>query len=234
MEKRRILLVEETELLLQVERSVLTRDSFELFTARSGREALEKALKLTPHLIILSNLMPDVSGAEVCSVIKADPQFRNTKVVIATSDHGEDTLSSCIDAGCDGIVTKPFDREKFLDTVQKLLGETFRRKPRYAVRIPCAVYLQQQGLPAEMLDISEIGCRLEMDEPPARGAEVKVAFTLPDTVQSVHWTGVVRWRKDQANDSGLLEAGIEFLATPEAELMILRDILDSLPASARL
>ena len=234
MEKRIILLAEDTELLLEIQRSLLQRDSFDLHTARTGERALEKAMELKPHLVMLSDIMPDTTGREVCSAIKSNPGLKGTKVIIATSNPSKEVLAECVDAGCDGIVTKPFEREKLLESVQKLLGETFRRKPRYHVEIPCAVYIERRGLPAVMVDISEIGCRLEMDDPPARDTAVEVSFDLPDTVQSVTWKGVTRWSIPGNSEADFSGIGVEFLEVPADDIEILRDILDSMPEERRL
>jgi CheY-like chemotaxis protein len=232
-DKRVILLAEDTELLLEIQRSLLQRESFDLITARTGEQALEKAVELKPHLIILSDIMSDSSGREVCSTIKSDPAMHGTKVIIATSNPSREVLAECVDAGCDGIVTKPFEREKLLESVQKLLGETFRRKPRFQVDIQCAVYVNRQGFPANMLDISEIGCRLEMDDPPTGDTRVEVSFDLPETVQSVNWKGIVRWSVPKKRKSEFSGIGVEFIDVPMEETDILRDILDYMPVERK-
>ena len=231
MEKRRILLAEDTELFLEIESSFLKRDSLELYKARTGKEALEKALQIHPHLILLSFMMPDIGGDEVCAIVKADPQLPDTRVVIVTADHGEESLTRCIDAGCDGIVTKPFGKEKLLETVQKLLGETFRKKPRYRVEIPGALYLEHEAIPVTMVDISEIGCRVTMEEPVENSVSLGVGFNLPDTEHSVNWKGIVRWN---TGPDGNHSAGIEFTNAPADEALILKDILAAMEISDRI
>jgi CheY-like chemotaxis protein len=234
MEKRRILLVDDSKLFLEMQRTFLNRDSFELHTAISGRQALDSAIKLQPHLILISFAMPDMSGDEICSAVKKDLGFSNTKVVIVTDEYAEETLTKCIDAGCDGIVTRPFDKEALLETVQKLLGETFRRKPRFRVHLPCAVYLEREGVPGIMLDISEIGCRVTAEESLKKDMVIGVGFNLPDTEQPVNWNGVVRWSVPRHGGKGHSVFGVEFTDTPDSELEILQDILASMPNSSRL
>jgi CheY-like chemotaxis protein len=231
LEKRRILVAEDTELFLVIESSFLKRDSFELYTARTGKEALEKALKVQPHLVLLSFMMPDIGGDEICSAIKANPKLIDTRVVIVTADHSQESHTRCIDAGCDGIVTRPFGKDQLLETVQKLLGQTFRRKPRYRVDIPCALYLANEAIPAIMVDISEIGCRVKMEESVDGDLPLGVGFNLPDTEHSVNWTGKIQWNAGSGSE---LSAGIEFVQPPEDEVEILADILAVMDASERL
>ena len=234
MEKKKILLVDDSKLFLEMERTLLNRDSFDLHTARTGREALDSSIKLQPHLILLSFAMSDMPADEICSAIKKDLGFSSTKIVIITDEYGEEILTRCIDAGCDGTVTKPFDKEKLLETVQKLLGETFRQKPRYRIHLPCAVYLEREGVPGIMLDISEIGCRIAAEESLEKGTVIGVGFNLPDTEQPVNWSGIVRWSVPRRGDKGPSVFGVQFMDTSDSELEILQDILASMPNSSRL
>lgn len=234
MDKRTILIAEDNQLLLEIQRSLLQRESFNLHTARSGKEAVEIATRLKPHLILLSEIMPDTTGKEVCMAIRSNPVLKGSKIIIAVSNPDKRILAEYVDAGFDEIVTKPFVKEKLLESVQKLLGETFRRKPRFKVEIPCAVYLDRQGVPVVMMDISEIGCRLEMDDPPAGGTVLEVSFDLPDTVQSVNWKGIVRWSVKTGRGSDFSGIGVEFADPPADDLEILRDILDSMPEERKL
>lgn len=231
MEKRRILLAEDTELFLEIQTSFLRRDSFELFTARSGQEALQTAIDVKPHLVLLSNMMPDLSGDEVCSAIKTIPELIDTRIAVVTDDLDTESQMKCVDAGCDGIVTRPFGKEQLLETVQKLLGETFRRKPRFRVQIQCALYLASEAVPATMVDISEIGCRVGMEEIIIEGSNIGIGFSFPDTEHPVSWKGVVRWT---AGSGTALSAGIEFIDPPADEVQVLSDILAAMEASERL
>jgi CheY-like chemotaxis protein len=234
MEKLKILLADDSKLFLEMERTYLNRDSFDLYTARTGREALDCAIKLQPHLILLSFSLSDMPGDEVCTAIKKDLGFSSIKIVIVTDAHDEDILTRCVDAGCDGIVTRPFDKEKLLETVQKLLGETFRRKPRYRINQPCAVYLEREGVPGTMLDISEIGCRITAEDSLVKGTVLGVGFNLPDTEQPVNWSGIVRWSVPLRGGEGHSVSGVEFMDTPDSELEVLQDILAAMPNSSHL
>ncbi len=233
MEKRKILLADDTALFLEMEKTYLSRDKFELSIARSGRETLQKALAERPHLILLSLVLPDVSGEDICRTIKADPEFPDTRVVIVTGDHDERTLTRCIDAGCDGIVTKPFDKDQLLETVQKLLGETFRREPRYVVEIPCAIYLEREGIPGTIIDLSAVGCRIRTEDPLPLAGSIGLGFSLPETDQPVHWKAIVRWVASTGSDGTHL-SGVEYAYPPAGDLQTLQDILASMPARHRL
>ena len=120
-ETKNLLLVDDTELFLAMEKSFLERRQFILHTAKSGSEALEKARTIHPDLILLDLHMPDLSGDQVCSKLKEDPQFQNIPIIIATSEKNRPTLAKCIEAGCDAILPKPFDKEVLVRTVLEVL-----------------------------------------------------------------------------------------------------------------
>lgn len=234
MEKRKILIADSFRPSPEREWGHLKRDSFDLHRADTGKKALDLTLKVAPHLVLFSSALPDLSAEEFCSSIKKDPDLSRTKVAIVTTDQDADSLARYIDAGCDGIVTRPFDKEKLLETVQKLLGETFRRMTRMSVRLPCALYLERIGIPGTMLDISEIGCRVTTEDFLEKGTIVGVGFNLPDTDQPVKWEGVVHWSLPHWDEEGHTVMGIEFMETAQEELEALQDILASMPESSRL
>ena len=84
MKKKRILIVDDTEFFLQLEISYLGNQRFDIHTARSGSEALEKARTLQPDLILLDMYMHDMNGDAVCSLLKGDPDTSSIPVIIST------------------------------------------------------------------------------------------------------------------------------------------------------
>lgn len=120
----KLLLVDDVELFLELERSFLSREIFEIVTARSGREALEKVRRVRPDLVLLDLFMPEIDGAEVCRSLKADPDTRNIPVIMTTSEPQEepDIRKRCFEAGCDDFIPKPLRREELL----KVIGDALQ------------------------------------------------------------------------------------------------------------
>ncbi|MDT8396716.1 MAG: response regulator, partial [bacterium] len=73
MENRKLLLVDDVNLFLQLEKTFLTRRSFEIHTATNGDEAFQKARAVEPDLIVLDLHMPGMDGDVVCRLLKGDP-----------------------------------------------------------------------------------------------------------------------------------------------------------------
>jgi CheY-like chemotaxis protein len=120
MERKTLLLVDDVDLFLELEKSFLSRQSFALHTARSGREALEKVGTLHPHLILLDLFMPDLNGDAVCRQVKASPATRDTPVIIISTDTPE-VRQICFAAGADDFLPKPLQRETLLRAIEEML-----------------------------------------------------------------------------------------------------------------
>jgi CheY-like chemotaxis protein len=102
-----VLLVEDFEDAREMYRDYLEFSGFQVETARDGREAIEKARALRPHLILMDLSLPGVDGWEATRILKDDPQTSDL-VIVALSAHalaaeGERARA----AGCDGFIAKP-------------------------------------------------------------------------------------------------------------------------------
>lgn len=94
-----------------------------IFTARDGEEAWQIAQAEKPDVILLDIMMPKMNGYEVCELIKADPQMKDSTYVIMVSAkiQQEDRKKAAL-LGVDEYVTKPFDISLILERVQAALG----------------------------------------------------------------------------------------------------------------
>jgi two-component system cell cycle response regulator DivK len=102
-----ILLVEDFDDAREMYREYLTFSGFRVETARDGREALEKARRLSPDLILMDLSLPVIDGWEATRLLKADPATAHL-LIVALSAHalaaeGERARV----AGCDGFIAKP-------------------------------------------------------------------------------------------------------------------------------
>ncbi|MBI4527480.1 MAG: response regulator [Deltaproteobacteria bacterium] len=97
--------------------------------AAQGQEGLEKAVQEKPSLILLDIMMPGMDGREVTRQLRSNPETRNIPIVAATALFREADLKSCIEAGCNDYIVKPF-------TFQELQGKirTFISFPTDAVQ----------------------------------------------------------------------------------------------------
>jgi CheY-like chemotaxis protein len=121
-ERKKILLVDDTDTILLFLKTLLAGHDFEFLTAKNGAEAVEKARRERPDLVLLDIFMPVMDGIEACRVMKGDPELKDIPVVIVTARSEAENVERCLDAGCDDYVFKPVRKLELLDKINRLLG----------------------------------------------------------------------------------------------------------------
>ena len=117
----RVLLVDDLEENLEVFSDILEPEGYRIFTARDGREALEKALADPPDLVIMDVSMPRMSGIEACRILKLDERTRLVPIVLVTALVAREDRIAGIAAGCEDFLNKPVDFEELKARTRSLL-----------------------------------------------------------------------------------------------------------------
>lgn len=117
----RILLVDDEPDILEFLSYNINKEGYEVHTAQNGKEAIEKAKKINPHLILLDVMMPEMDGIETCEVLRQDKKFQNTVIAFLTA-RGEDySQIAGFDAGADDYITKPIKPKVIVSRIKALL-----------------------------------------------------------------------------------------------------------------
>jgi two-component system, OmpR family, alkaline phosphatase synthesis response regulator PhoP len=117
----KILLVDDEPDILEIVGYNLTNEGYQVITAENGLEAVKKAKKELPHLIILDVMMPEMDGIEACENIRKNPDLKDTIVTFLTA-RGEDySQVAGFDAGADDYITKPIKPKVLVSKVKALL-----------------------------------------------------------------------------------------------------------------
>lgn len=117
----RILLVDDEPDILEIVGYNLTSEGYAVSTASNGAEAVEKAKKENPHLVILDVMMPEMDGMEACERMRKIPDLSNTIITFLTA-RGEDySQVAGFDAGADDYITKPIKPKVLVSKVKALL-----------------------------------------------------------------------------------------------------------------
>jgi CheY-like chemotaxis protein len=120
---KKILLVDDSSTVLMMERMILSQGRYELFTAKNGREAIERARSERPDLILLDVVMPELDGFGALEAIRADETIRDTPIIMVTTRSEAQSLERGYARGCNDYVTKPVNSSELLAKVRNLLGE---------------------------------------------------------------------------------------------------------------
>lgn len=118
----RILIVDDTPTNLEIAVRYLEKFGYEILVAQDGEEALERAARVRPDLILLDVMMPGIDGFETCRRLKAQDATRETPVIFMTALHGVDDKITAYSAGGVDYVTKPFQVEELLARVRTHLN----------------------------------------------------------------------------------------------------------------
>lgn len=121
---KKVLIVDDEADVLKAISKRLTTDGYSVITATNGREAITAAQSQQPDIILLDIKMPDMDGAEVIAKLKGHPSTDSIPVILLTatlSKAEEEKYGSII-----GYITlaKPFDTEKLLEHMERLLQAT--------------------------------------------------------------------------------------------------------------
>ncbi len=117
----KVLLVDDEPDILEIVRYNLSTIGYQVITAENGLEAVKKAKKERPHLIILDVMMPEMDGIEACEQIRKNPDLNDTIITFLTA-RGEDySQLAGFDAGADDYITKPIKPKVLVSKVKALL-----------------------------------------------------------------------------------------------------------------
>ena len=117
----KILLVDDEPDILEIVGYNLSSEGYQVLTGKNGVEAVEKAKKHKPHLIILDVMMPEMDGIEACELIRKDSNLNDTIITFLTA-RGEDySQVAGFDAGADDYIAKPIKPKVLVSKVKALL-----------------------------------------------------------------------------------------------------------------
>jgi two-component system, OmpR family, alkaline phosphatase synthesis response regulator PhoP len=131
MESRKVLIADDEPDILEILRYNLLNEGYQVVTAKDGDEAIDKAKRFLPDLLVLDIMMPKKTGVEVCEILRTQPAFKNSLIIYLTALNDESTQIKGLEMGADDYLSKPISPKVFLSRVNAL----FRRVPKKESRI---------------------------------------------------------------------------------------------------
>jgi len=119
---KKILLVDDEPHIIMMLENRMKHAGYEVITASDGQEALTKAKKENPDLIILDLMLPKLDGYKVCRMLKFDEKYKHIPIIMLSARAQEADKKMGETVGADGYVTKPFEPQVLLGKVKELLS----------------------------------------------------------------------------------------------------------------
>lgn len=120
--KRKALLVDDDEELIELIRDVLESDGrFEVRTANNGFDAGMMVKDYHPDVVVLDVMLPDINGKEVCQRIRSDPTLEDVRIVCISGMVEEDKIAELMASGANEFLQKPFEVEQLVELMCRQL-----------------------------------------------------------------------------------------------------------------
>lgn len=123
--KHVIMLVEDEEALALLLKYNLEKEGYDVVWEARGNKALAEAEKVRPSVVVLDWMLPEISGVEICKLIRSKPDIKTTPIIMLTAKGEEEDKIKGLSAGADDYVTKPFSIPELMARVKTQL----RRAP---------------------------------------------------------------------------------------------------------
>jgi len=119
----RIFVVDDEPDVVELLRTILELEGFEVESACEGRVALARILADPPDLLILDLMMPGLDGMEMLKLLRLDPQGADLPVMILSARTGQIDQIGSLQLGANAYICKPFSNRELIAQVRQLLGE---------------------------------------------------------------------------------------------------------------
>jgi DNA-binding response OmpR family regulator len=123
MNRKKILLVDDSSTILMMEKFILRNGPYDLVTAANGEEGVRKASEHLPDLILLDVIMPKMGGFEACRLIRGAENTKTIPIIMVTTRGEAANVEAGWANGCTDYVTKPINSIELLAKVRNFLGD---------------------------------------------------------------------------------------------------------------
>jgi DNA-binding response OmpR family regulator len=120
--KIRVMVVEDDEAASMFMAEVLEMEGYEVIVVNDSSKAIEMAGSTNPQCFLLDLMMPPPDGFKLCRMLRADPTFRRTPILIVTALDDTDSRIVAVGAGANDYLVKPFRIDELASKVKHLLG----------------------------------------------------------------------------------------------------------------
>jgi CheY-like chemotaxis protein len=120
---KKILLADDSITIQKVVELTFSDGDYEVTAVNNGAKAVQKLAEMRPDIILSDIIMPEKNGYEVCEYVKSHPEYRSIPVVLLTGTFEPFDPDRAEKAGCDAVVTKPFESQSLIHKVEELIAQ---------------------------------------------------------------------------------------------------------------
>ena len=121
MESKKILIADDNENIREALTYLLEDEGHKLWLAKNGTETLKKVREIRPDILFLDIMMPEMNGYDVCRIIKADPELKDTYVIMLTAKGQVAEQERGKEVGANEYIVKPFSPMEILAKIKNIL-----------------------------------------------------------------------------------------------------------------
>jgi CheY-like chemotaxis protein len=118
---KKILLADDSITIQKVVELTFSDGDYEVVATSNGAKAIEQIHQLRPDIVLSDIIMPEKNGYELCEWVKSHPEFRTIPVILLTGTFEPFDPDRAEKAGCDAVVTKPFESQSLIQKVEELI-----------------------------------------------------------------------------------------------------------------
>ena len=117
-----VLTVDDSPSIRQMVSFTLKSAGYEVIEAADGMDGLDKAKAKAVYLVLTDQNMPRMDGISLIKSLRATPQYKSTPILMLTTESSDSMKSQGRAAGATGWLVKPFDPQKLIEVVKKVIG----------------------------------------------------------------------------------------------------------------
>jgi len=129
VKQKKILIADDNENIREALTSLLEDEGYKLWLAKDGAETLRQVRDISPDILLLDIMMPEINGYDVCRFIKNDAELNKIYVIMLTARGQTDDLERGKAVGADEYILKPFSPMEILAKIKKIQLETTAISP---------------------------------------------------------------------------------------------------------
>ncbi|UCD83920.1 MAG: response regulator [Deltaproteobacteria bacterium] len=121
MEKKRILVVDDDKVVLEIAKDVLTRVGYSVYTSEESLGTSQRVAKIKPHLIVMDINMPGLGGDRICRILKDSYINKEMKIILYSTKDQDELKKLTAETDADDFLTKSSNYQELVDKVNSLL-----------------------------------------------------------------------------------------------------------------